>query len=110
MDDDFNTADGTAVIFELASDIFQWIKDGVSKESAEKAKALMDELCGLRGYVKENQGENAELEAYIKEQIELRAAAKKAKNYAEADRIRAELLDKGVTLTDTPQGTKYTIG
>lgn len=110
MDDDFNTADGTAVIFELASDIFQWIKDGVSKESAEKAKALMDELCGLMGYVKENQGENAELEAYIKEQIELRAAAKKAKNYAEADRIRAELLDKGVTLTDTPQGTKYTIG
>ena len=111
MDDDFNTADGTAVIFELASDIFQWIKDGVSKESAEKAKALMDELCTLMGYVKEKSGaEDDGFEAYIKEQIELRAAAKKAKNYSEADRIRAGLAEKGVTLTDTPQGTKYTIG
>ncbi len=52
---------------------------------------------------------DSELEAYIKEQIELRAAAKKAKNYAEADRIRAELLEKGVTLTDTAQGTKFSV-
>ena len=44
-----------------------------------------------------------EIEARIAE----RAAAKKAKNYAEADRIRAELAALGVTLTDTPQGTKY---
>ena len=108
MDDDFNTADGTAVIFELVSDIFQWIKDGVSKESAEAARTLMDELCSLMGYVKEKRNDDSELEAYIKERIELRSAAKKAKNYAEADRIRAELLEKGVTLTDTPQGTKYT--
>ncbi len=48
-----------------------------------------------------------ELEAYIKEQIELRTAAKKAKNFAEADRIRAELLEKGITLLDTREGTTY---
>ena len=46
----------------------------------------------------------------IEEKIAERAAAKKAKNFALADGIRAELLAKGVTLIDTPQGTKYQIG
>lgn len=109
MDDDFNTADGTATVFELVSDVFSFIKDGVSKSSAEAALALLDELCGLMGYVKEKKESDGELEAYINEQIRLRAEAKKAKNYAEADRIRAELAEKGITLTDTPQGTKYTV-
>ena len=109
MDDDLNTADGTAVIFELITDIFAWIKDGISKSSAKEALALFDKLCNLMGYVKKDSSENAELVRYIEEQIELRTAAKKAKNYAEADRIRKELADRGVTLTDTPQGTKYTI-
>lgn len=109
MDDDFNTADGTATVFELVSDIFSFIKDGVSKGSAEAALSLLDELCGLMGYVKEKKESDGELEAYINEQIRLRAEAKKAKNYAEADRIRAALAEKGITLTDTPQGTKYTV-
>ena len=107
MDDDFNTADGTTVIFELASDIFSWISSKVNKKDAENALKLMNELCDLMGFVKEKQDSSDDFENYIKEQIALRAAAKKAKNYAEADRIRAELLEKGVTLTDTPQGTSY---
>ena len=45
----------------------------------------------------------------IEDAIERRAAAKKSKNYAEADKIRAELLEKGVILEDTPKGTKYRI-
>ncbi|MBQ0101952.1 MAG: cysteine--tRNA ligase [Firmicutes bacterium] len=52
--------------------------------------------------VKEDEGDPE-----ILEQIALRAAAKKAKNYAEADRIRNELAAKGITLIDTPQGTTY---
>ena len=47
---------------------------------------------------------------WIEEQIEARKNAKKEKNYAEADRIRAELLEKGVTLIDTKEGTTYQIG
>ncbi len=109
MDDDFNTADGTATIFELVSDVFSFIKDGVSKEDAEAALSLLVELCGLMGYVKEKKADDGELVAYIEEQIKLRAEAKKAKNYAEADRIRAELAEKGITLTDTKEGTKYSI-
>ena len=52
---------------------------------------------------------DSELDKEIKEQIALRLEAKKAKNYAEADRIRAELLARGVVLEDTAQGTKYKI-
>ena len=48
MDDDFNTADGTATIFELVSDVFQWIKDGVSVGSAEAALDLLNELEGIK--------------------------------------------------------------
>ena len=51
-----------------------------------------------------------EFVAYIESMIEARKQAKKEKNFAEADRIRAELLEKGVTLLDTREGTKYTVG
>ena len=50
-----------------------------------------------------------EFVAYIEMMIEARKTAKKEKNFAEADRIRAELLEKGVTLLDTREGTKYTV-
>ena len=52
---------------------------------------------------------DAELLAYINSMIEARKTAKKEKNFAEADRIRAELLEKGITLLDTREGTKFTV-
>ena len=109
MDDDFNTADGVTVLFELATDIFAWVAAGVNKGSAEAASALFNELCTLMGFIEEKNGD-AELVKYIEEQIELRNAAKKEKNFAEADRIRDELAAKGITIKDTRQGTTYTIG
>ena len=57
----------------------------------------------------ENAGVDPELLAYINEKIEARRAAKKAKNFAEADAIRDELLSKGITLLDTREGTKFTV-
>ncbi len=108
MDDDFNTADGTATIFELVSDVFAFVKDGVTRGSAEAALALLSELCELMGYVKEKNDDD-ELVKYIEEQIALRVAAKKEKNFAEADRIRDELAEKGIILKDTREGTTYTI-
>ena len=57
----------------------------------------------------ENQNVDPELLAYINEKIEARKAAKKAKNFAEADAIRDELLSRGITLLDTREGTKFTI-
>ncbi len=54
-------------------------------------------------------GADDELVAYIKERIEARAAAKKAKDFAKADAIRAELLEKGITLVDKREGTEFII-
>ena len=52
---------------------------------------------------------SAELLAYVNEKIEARKEAKASKNYALADAIRAELLEKGITLIDTKEGTKFTL-
>ena len=58
----------------------------------------------------ETAGVDPELLAYINTMIEARRTAKAEKNFAEADRIRVELLEKGITLIDTREGTKFTIG
>ncbi len=110
MDDDFNTGEGIAVIFELVRDINTAInsQEPVSKGAALAAKAVFSELTELFGFVRE-QSENDDFIAEIEAAILARAEAKKAKNYAEADRIRTELAEKGVILQDTPQGTKYQI-
>ena len=110
MDDDFNTADGIAVIFELVRDINTAInaQEPISKGAALAAKTIFSELTELFGFVKE-ETENSDFIAEIEAAIQARAEAKKAKNYAEADRIRTELAEKGVILQDTPQGTKYQI-
>ena len=106
LDDDFNTANGVAAIFELCSDINLALRDNnLSKEFLANANALYTELLTLFGFEKkvEEAGDEAEIEAMIAE----RTAAKKAKNYAEADRIRDELKAKGIILEDTPQGVKW---
>jgi cysteinyl-tRNA synthetase len=72
--------------------------DAFAQEEAKKAAAAAN---AVRVY-----SDDPEIRA-IEEAIDARAAAKKAKNYAEADRIRAELLEKGIVLTDTPNGTTF---
>ncbi|MBR4835917.1 MAG: class I tRNA ligase family protein, partial [Clostridia bacterium] len=73
----------------------------------EAAKKINDEKA--KAAAEENAGVDPELLAYITEKIEARKAAKKAKNFAEADAIRDELLAKGITLLDTREGTKFSI-
>jgi cysteinyl-tRNA synthetase len=62
----------------------------------------------LGGEKKESSDEEAEFVQYVEQMIALRAAAKKEKNFAEADRIRGELLAKGIKLIDTREGTTWT--
>ena len=105
MDDDFNTAEAIAVLFDLANEVNR----NQSSEAAAQLKALGGVL-GLLGQVPQAflQGgaEGADDDsAAIEARIAARIEAKKAKNFAEADRIRAELLAEGVALEDTPQGT-----
>ena len=73
----------------------------------EASKALADSQ--KKDGAAEDDGVSPELRAYIEEMIEARRAAKKEKNFAEADRIRDELLAKGITLLDTREGTKFSV-
>jgi len=106
MNDDFNTAEAVAVLFELATEVNRTR----SAALAGLLKALGGTLGILQGSPREylQGGHTGGLdEAAIQAQIEARAAAKKAKNYAEADRIRAALAEQGIVLQDTPQGTTW---
>ncbi len=110
MDDDFNTGEGIGALYTLVRELNSAMNAATpaSKAAIMHGKAIFDEICELFGFVRENKQDDA-LIAEIEAAIEARTAAKKAKNYAEADRIRAELLAKGVVLQDTPNGTKYQI-
>ena len=110
MDDDFNTGGGIAAIFDLVRDLNGALnaESPASTAAIAAGKEVLDELTALFGFVRESGADDAFI-AEIEEAIAARMAAKKAKNYAEADRIRAALLERGVVLEDTPQGTKYKI-
>lgn len=107
MDDDFNTADGIAAIFELVRAANELIASNAPLGAVERASELLDELCGLMGFIEPKSGDDEAFIAEVEAAIARRAAAKKAKNYAEADKIRAELLEQGIVLEDTPNGTKW---
>ncbi|HEY7760972.1 MAG TPA: cysteine--tRNA ligase [Burkholderiales bacterium] len=104
MDDDFNTAEATAVLFELASEVNR------TRSSADAG--LLRALAAILGLLERDPvaylqgGSGGELTpAAIEALIAQRTAARKAKNFADADRIREELESKGVLLEDTSGGT-----
>lgn len=105
MEDDFNTADAIAALFELV----KFINTNSSVEnSAEYLQALKDMLvkyCDILGIIAERKEEllDEDIEALIQE----RQLARKEKNFARADEIRKELLEKGIILEDTREGVKW---
>ncbi|MCR5654207.1 MAG: cysteine--tRNA ligase [Lachnospiraceae bacterium] len=105
MDDDFNTADAISAIFELVKHANM---TGTADASAEYLRSLLDEivmLSDIMGLVvlKEEELLDEEVEALIAE----RTQARKDKNFARADEIRDELLNKGIVLEDTREGVKW---
>ncbi|MDM0042054.1 cysteine--tRNA ligase [Variovorax sp. J22G21] len=104
MDEDFGTPEAVAVLFDLAGEVNRT----QSAELAGLLKALGGCLNVLQGDPKAFLQAGATLdEASIQALIEARAAAKAAKNFAEADRIRKDLADQGIVLKDSPTGTTW---
>ena len=102
MDDDFNTAGAIGVVFELVRDVNSAIAEGASAEFAKDAIGLLEEFDRIFGLLPEEKEDG--LSAEILALIEVRQAARAAKNWAESDRARDELAALGITLKDTPQG------
>lgn len=105
MDDDFNTADGLSVIYDLVRDINSNINYDSSKELIDEAHGIIKKL--LQPLAILDQKENSTLEEEIEKLIEERQKARADKNYKRSDEIRDYLKDKGIILEDTPQGVRW---
>lgn len=105
MDDDLNTADAISVIFEIVSEANKQLANGLSKEAIEYTSALIRELGGVLGLLREK--EDA-LSDEVNALIEERAKARADKNWAKSDEIRDALRDMGIIVKDTPQGQQIT--
>jgi cysteinyl-tRNA synthetase len=104
MDDDFNTPAALAVLFDLASEI--------NRSRDSRAAATLQRLGATLGILQQRpraylQGGAGIDVAAIEAHIAARAKAKAERNFAEADRIRQDLADRGIELKDTPQGTTW---
>ncbi|MDR2176400.1 MAG: cysteine--tRNA ligase [Synergistaceae bacterium] len=110
MNDDFNTAAATGVLFETVKLINTWLKEhdtlpAAFFDAAEAAMRKFDDILGVIGIgaAGEEDAQAAEIERLIEE----RDAARGAKNFARSDEIRNDLLARGIVLEDTSHGTKW---
>ena len=111
MDDDFNTAEALKAVFEASNAVNRYLtqvetpKESILRKAWEFFKAVSEVFGIFENYFREQKaGEEGEL---IKLLIEVRAQLRKERNFALADKIRAELRELGIQLEDTPQGTVW---
>ena len=108
MDDDLNTADGIAAVFDLVKDINTKILDKpVSENVCKTAAKIFDELCDVLGILYNKKSNDLDKE--VEKLIAQRQEAKKNKDFATADKIRDDLKARGIILKDTRQGTTWTM-
>ena len=105
MEDDFNTADAIAAIFELVKFANTNAGSDSSRAYTEAIYQELKEMSDICGLILETREEilDADIEALIQE----RQDARKAKNFARADEIRNQLLSQGIVLEDTREGVKW---
>lgn len=108
MDDDLNTADGVSVLFDLVRDLNTRSNDpATTKDTLTAGAKLFDELTGVLGLLY-NRKQGNEIPAQVQELVDARTAARKAKDFAEADRLRDEIAALGYAVKETRQGVEIT--
>jgi len=114
MEDDFNTPQALACLYDLVREINRWIQgdnfevNQDNQQLLQNALNCLKELGGILGLLGEEKTEESQMDAFaIEELIGKRVQAKKDKNWALADQIRDELKAKGIILEDTPQGVRW---
>ena len=108
MDDDLNTADGVSVLFDLVRDLNTRSNDpATTKDTLTAGAELFDELTGVLGLLY-NRKQGNEIPAQVQELVDARTAARKAKDFAEADRLRDEIAALGYAVKETRQGVEIT--
>lgn len=107
MEDDINTADALAVIFDLVRDANTHLKAESSKKLVQKTYDVFKTLTHILGIVQKKQ--EMTLDEEIEALIEKRQQARAAKDWATADKIRDDLRKRGIILEDTPTGVRWTI-
>lgn len=106
MDDDLNTADGITALFELARDLNRMSADAATtKGQLEAGAKLFDTLTSVLGILYQRKQEDA-IPAEVQALVAARAAARKAKDFAEADRLRDAIAAMGYRVKETRQGTQ----
>lgn len=105
MDDDCNTADAIAAMFELVKLANTSVQEDTAKVAVQAIADELKTMADVLGIITEKKEEllDADVEALIAE----RTAARKNRDFARADEIRAELLEKGIILEDTRQGVTW---
>jgi len=111
LEDDLNTADALAALFDLVRAINTLVLEAeTSRRLCKAALKLFDELCGVLGILQQTEDTGAEDEtAKIEALVAARGEARASKNWAEADRLRDELKAMGVVLEDTALGVKWAV-
>ena len=105
MEDDCNTADAIAAVFEFVRAINTMITDTSSTALAELAEERLVKMCDVLGIILDKEEEA--LDAEVERLIEERQAARKAKDFATADKIRDKITAMGIILEDTREGVKW---
>ena len=106
MDDDLNTADAIGVLFELVRAVNTNLEREPSAALAKTCQEMIGEFTEVLGLLY-NRKAPEDLDSRVEALIEARQAARKVKDFAEADRIRDQLREMGIEIMDTPQGIKW---
>ncbi len=107
MDDDLNISGAMGEVFRLVRDVNTGLDKGeLAREDADAVEALLHELDQVVGALISDGASEPEVGAEVEEWVRLREEARKAKDWAEADRLRDAITEAGYVLDDTPQGTR----